>query len=386
MMPPPTTPFVRHAKSIAIGASSTASLCCYMTYQSYDGRVLSNDEVAAARRAIAQITPLSEIISSKTSPEAIHLSNLKLLGVTVVKTILSPSEVQEWNAKTKAAFDPSNTSHNVVWNSGRAHCSIPKRSIYYEDMARVGDKTDNHTLSTENNTPSASLQHTGTFIQRLFKKNDQHAHHKESIEQTTASQTKLQQIVRSYFEKHNISRYELTDVQFLNAYPNKSTNQIWHRDNKFRGLTAIVALKDIRENGPTELILGSQNTDYTLSSRYWTAAKRYFPPFLLTKFDNSTSELEDHVPNKPLLACIDAGDAVLYDARIFHRGRGNNCSATAEDMDRPVLVLRWDAARTPPPGAGLIVTTSNKYWGKVLYAGLYILEMLTPTDSGRKDD
>ena len=77
--------------------------------------------------------------------------------------------------------------------------------------------------------------------------------------------------------------------------------------------------------------------------------------------------------NPLLLSCIDAGDKVLYDARIFHRGRGNNTHKEA-DADRPVLVLRWDAAHTPPPGAGLIVTTANiLYLGKLFYAGLFLL-------------
>ena len=31
----------------------------------------------------------------------------------------------------------------------------------------------------------------------------------------------------------------------------------------------------------------------------------------------------DTLSDKPLLGCIDAGDTILYDARIFHRGRGS---------------------------------------------------------------
>jgi hypothetical protein len=182
----------------------------------------------------------------------------------------------------------------------------------------------------------------------------------------------LQQIVKMYFQQHNISRYELTDVQFLNAYPDKSINQIWHMDNKFKGLTAIIALKNVRDNGPTELILGSHSPEYSLWSKYLMALKSY----LGVVCDSTEEEGEtESIPNQPLLACIDAGDTILYDARIFHRGRGNNSTAT-KDTDRPVLVLRWDASRTPPPGTGLIITTANIYWGKVLYAGLYLLEKI----------
>jgi hypothetical protein len=119
-------------------------------------------------------------------------------------------------------------------------------------------------------------------------------------------------------------------------------------------------------------------------SSYGMLFRSYLPLFMR----GSPSVEEATLPTKPLLACIDAGDAVLYDARIFHRGRGNNCvsqDSEERERDRPVLVLRWDAARTPPPGAGLILTTANIYWGKVLYAGLYLLEKLQPSDSSSTD-
>lgn len=357
--------------------SLTLTMLCYAAYRSHDDRVLSNEEVAAARDMIAQIAPPSNL-SSKRLAQTLHMNNLNKLGVTVVKDTLSTPQVQEWITKTKAAQD--DRSHNVVWNSGRAHCSISKRSMYYNDMARIGAQTEVNTSASPLSTSIA--QQFSTFMQRWLKKNNCNVSHQTDItEQTTASQINLQQIAKSYFEQHNISRYELTDVQFLNAHPNKSTNQIWHRDNKFRGLTAIVALKDIRGNGPTELILGSQSPDYTLTSSYWMALRSYLPSFLTYEDDTRLDHLQK-VPIKPLLACIDAGDAVLYDARIFHRGRTNNCNAnSSEETDRPVLVLRWDAARTPPPGAGLVVTNANIYWGTVLYAGLYLLEKLKPSDS-----
>jgi len=79
---------------------------------------------------------------------------------------------------------------------------------------------------------------------------------------------------------------------------------------------------------------------------------------------------------------IDAGDAILYDARIFHRGRGYRKSNRKSGEDRPVLVLRWDAAKTPPPGSGLIKTTASTYIGCFLYAALSAVQKFTK----RKED
>jgi len=49
-----------------------------------------------------------------------------------------------------------------------------------------------------------------------------------------------------------------------------------------------------------------------------------------------------------------AGDAIVYDARALHRGRGYKSGIS----DRPVLIIRWDAHDTPPPGTGFIGTQS----------------------------
>lgn len=377
-MPAPTAAVGGQIKSIVVGTSLTSSIFCYVAYRSHDIRVLTTDEVDAAKHVVAQLTPSSG--SSVQTSRAHHLDNLNKLGLTVVNDILSTAQLKEWNTKTKEAFQNADRKHNIVWNSGRSHCSVSKRSWYYNDFARIGSEVDDNNTANDDDTKQYPTRNT-RWITKWFKRNDASERHPSST-QTTSLPVTLQQIVDSYFQKHNISRYELTDVQFLNAHPNKSTNQIWHRDNKFRGLTAIVALKDVRDNGPTELILGSHLADYSLMSSYGILFRSYLPLFMR----DSPSVEEATLPTKPLLACIDAGDAVLYDARIFHRGRGNNCvSQDSENRDRPVLVLRWDAARTPPPGAGLILTTANIYWGKVLYAALYLLEKLQPSDSNSTD-
>eukprot|EP00956_Cyclotella_meneghiniana_P022106 scaffold41156_cov78-Cyclotella_meneghiniana.AAC.3 len=375
MITAPST--VHYAKRLVIGVSVSTVLCSYVAYRNHDGRTLSNEEVAAARKMLAQITPSTQPSSTAESSLQQHMHNLNKLGVTVIEDVLCASELQTWNAKSKAAFDNTDgKKHNIVWNAGRAHCSISKRSIYYEDMSRVGEESNANRTCAE--TQDESLYYESfTWLNKLFLRNNEHESEQHHLRKNHPTKVQkmitLKDIVESYFSQQNITRYELTDVQFLNACP-ASTNQIWHCDNKFKGLTVIVALKDIDDNGPTELILGSHSSDYTLSSKYKMAVGKYMSRFLIDTADESSKDGEIiSIPTKPLLACINAGDAVLYDARIFHRGRGNN---GRYDTDRPVLVLRWDAARTPPPGTGLIVTTANIYWGKVLYACLYLLEKL----------
>lgn len=367
---------VHNAKRLAIGVSVSTFLCSYVAYRNHDGRTLSNEEVAASRKMLAQITPSTQPPSTVEYSLQQHMHNLNKMGVTVIEDMLCASQLHTWNAKTKAAFDNTDgKNHNIVWNAGRAHCSISKRSIYYEDMSRIGEESNaNSTYAARRD---GSSNKSATWLNKLLLRKSEHESSEQSLKTNQSTKVikkiTLKQIVKSYFQQQNITRYELTDVQFLNAYPT-STNQIWHCDNKFKGLTAIVALKDIDDNGPTELILGSHSSDYSLRSKYKMAVWKYMPQFLKEMEDESNKDGEIiSAPTKPLLACINAGDAVLYDARIFHRGRGNNGQ---NETDRPVLVLRWDAARTPPPGTGLIVTTANIYWGKVLYACLYLLEKL----------
>ena len=79
---------------------------------------------------------------------------------------------------------------------------------------------------------------------------------------------------------------------------------------------------------------------------------------------------------EPILACLNAGDAIVYDARALHWGRGygrsDNDDGSAAFGSRPVLVLRWDAHTAPAPGGGLIQTALNHRLGTAIsaYSGL----------------
>jgi hypothetical protein len=289
-----------------------------------------------------------------------------------MKGTLSPQQLNEWNAKTMTEFD---AGRNTVWNSGRAHISIDERSKHYLDMVLVGGNDINKSNDDTKRIVKKSWLDGSWWSRR--RNNNEMIVEPNKIPPPPVS---LQHIVQSYFEEHGIERYMITQLQFLNAYPN-SNNQIWHRDNKFMGLTAIVALQDIRTNGPTELILGSHQEDYSIWKQCWNSMQNYLPVNFKQSgdndHDNGVNE-ENSLLTMPLLGCIDAGDAIIYDARIFHRGRGYTEEKEGKIfVDRPVLVLRWDASNTPPPGAGLIVTSANKYLGSIMYALLFVMQKIS---------
>ena len=333
-----------------ITPAAAATLC--VAYRGHDQRVIISQEITNTLCSLSMFTPTSGSVSSQQYATSMHASlsdqhihNLTKYGATVVKDTLSHSQLDTWRARTKAQFD---SGENIEFNQGRAYYSVSKRlgsiskkSKYYSDMARIGCSSSSCDIDDSREDTSNNNATWFGGLWRRRKINSSSSITDDDATKTQHTSISLQDVVRAYFKENGIAHYELTDVQFLNAYPH-STNQIWHRDNKFKGLTAIIALQDIRQNGPTELIVGSHATSFSL----WNAIKQ------------RESSL--------LLGCINAGDTLLYDARIFHRGRGNNI----EGEDRPVLVLRWDNAKTPPPGMGMIVTMTNTYIGCWYYAVL----------------
>jgi len=349
---------IPRARNVIAPAAAATSLCLYVTYRNHDSRVISShDEIISNTLCSITPTPTSSIHKSLSDQ---HIYNLTKYGATVVKDTLSHSQLDTWRARTKAQFD---SGENIEFNQGRAYYSVSKRlgsiskkSKYYSDMARIGYSSSSCDID-DSSSEDTSTNNTSWFG-GLWKRRKRNSSSmiEDGTTATKHTSISLQDVVRAYFKENGITHYELTDVQFLNAYP-YSTNQIWHRDNKFKGLTAIVALQDIRQNGPTELIVGSHATSFSL----WNAIKQ------------RESSL--------LLGCINAGDTILYDARIFHRGRGNNM----KEEDRPVLVLRWDNAKTPPPGMGMIVTMANTYIGCWYYAVLSALQKISPQVSNDKD-
>mmetsp|Transcript_20827 Transcript_20827/g.34419 ORF Transcript_20827/g.34419 Transcript_20827/m.34419 type:complete len:337 (-) Transcript_20827:224-1234(-) len=309
----------------------------FVAFGKHDRRDLDNNEVKTARQSLARLSPKHEP-QSDTSSLVIreeHLRNVKHFGATVIKGSLSSRQVQEWHETSIQVF----AHERSVLSRGRLHCDVSsKRSKYHKDLARMG----------------------GEEPPRGAKCNQNEL---------------IPQLVRAYFSQRGSPRYKLTQLQFLNANSG-SEHQIWHRDNISPGLTVLVALSDVRDNGPTELLLKSH-----LQKSLWSTLKREWMDLL----EKSRTPSEKDVSScQPLLACLNEGDAILYDSRVLHRGRGFSCKEGVDEhtdanhilVDRPVLVLRWDALQTPPPGAGLIVTTANGYMGSVLTASLLCISKL----------
>lgn len=364
---------MHNARDVLATTALVGSAYFYVSYRSHDRRALSDDEVAHAREELARVTPSPTPSTSASCASrardalvASHTHNLSKFGATVVKHVLSPHQLVEWNTRAKKEFD---AGQNIVWNSGRAHCSISDRSVHYSEMIRVSSNCDND-VGGSNNGDNGSEGRNSSWLVGFWSRRRGGSNKTSVNAETLPLVVSLQHIVQSYFKQHGIERYTITQLQFLNAFP-ESSNQIWHRDNKFRGLTAIVALQDIRGNGPTELILGSHQQNFSLWPICWNVIHNYLRNYLPCDMDG-----DDSFSNLPLLGCIDAGDAILYDARIFHRGRGNKSLEAEGNVGRPVLVLRWDASNTPPPGAGLIVTSANRYLGSLIYAILFALQKI----------
>jgi len=130
----------------------------------------------------------------------------------------------------------------------------------------------------------------------------------------------------------------ITEVQIVDSLPGSSI-QIWHADNAYKGVTVMIPLVDLTEvNGATYYIKGSQ-----------------------TLWDNMIDKII--TIDRPLLT---AGDGVVADARILHRGGANKSSSS-----RPMLVIRFDDKKTPPPGMTFVGATIRFYVAKIV---TYILE------------
>ena len=131
----------------------------------------------------------------------------------------------------------------------------------------------------------------------------------------------LRDMAEAYCETR---RVKLTQVQFLDSLPG-SAAQIWHSDNAARGLTFMLPLEAIRcDMGPTEVLPRSHAS--------WAA-----------------------FPTTRALSCgpVETGDALVFDARLLHRGGANGSRAR-----RRVLVLRYDVS--DPPGTGLLGTALRR--------------------------
>jgi len=264
-------------------------------YNKHDNRDLNATEILNAQSFLENLdghkrwtttTTRASIDSTSTSTSAIqlpvelqqHMLNLKSVGVTLIKSVLSPKEAVQWDGIVSqqlitdgACIVPSGGA------IGRTHCRLIKRNRQgkgdgiYEALAEVP------------------------------------IHNPHSCSYT------LNDIAREYFASHGIQegQYKMAQLQLLDAAPG-SSNQDWHRDNVKPGLTALIALRDVEANGPTELLLRSHCGSM---GRTRSILKEYS----LHNHDRGDGDDDDNddAPSLPriLLAAINSGDAIIYDAR-----------------------------------------------------------------------
>ncbi len=296
---------IQRAKPLIIPlACSLPPFVAYSAYKNYDSREISKDEIHLSHRRLASLQAMS--------------------GATDI----------DMKKKNRRLKEVKKSQQNVNNNAPIQSCNLLQKSgvtflpgLLDDDQLKSWNKNLNDAMNTRN-TKKRPHNNRGRLHSHQESRRDPYNPH---FHQLISSLPEIEDIVELYFKRNSISKnnYRLTQTQFLLAKPG-SQHQIWHRDNVAPGLTLLVALDDVTCNGPTELLLGSHRED----------------------------DDDDVNDDEVLLGCICAGDAILYDARVIHRGRGYGHDKNESDCasDRPVLVLRWDAVSTPPPGAGFIVT------------------------------
>lgn len=285
----------RYPPSLHLSFFIPPSIALYF-HSHYDSREISSHEINSSHDKLAALSHVRKhvppVIQSSTGTSngqvAQNLSSWNLLqnnGVLVIPNFLNGYQSITWKSYLNIAMKNKNFYDRVRNDRGRLHCHQESRKDPYNYQ----------------------------------------------FQNLAASSPELRAIVKEYFQRYSVERYQLTQCQFLVAKPG-SEHQIWHRDNIAPGLTLLVALDNVNGNGPTEFLLGSHLGENSIL----------------------------HDGNEVLLGCLKAGDAILYDARLIHRGRGYK---NEDNSDRPVLILRWDSISTPPPGGGLILTNYVDWLG-----------------------
>jgi len=138
-----------------------------------------------------------------------------------------------------------------------------------------------------------------------------------------------------------------SDLQLLVSRAG-SDNQFFHQDNRRRSLTVTLPLVDFTAAlGPTQLLPGSQR--------------------LTAPTDAEAGVLDCDVLCGGALqpaatAVLPAGAALIYDSRVLHRGLAN----TTPNVERPMLVYRYDREDAPAPGHGVLSTVGFRLLGKAL--------------------
>lgn len=160
-------------------------------------------------------------------------------------------------------------------------------------------------------------------------------------------------------------RLFLSECQLLVSDPG-AVPQMWHRDNRRPGLTVLLPWTDVdHEVGPTQLLPGSH---HLVARGSWSGRARA-----------AAAALRDSA-GAAAAAPLTPGDALVYDARVLHRGLGNSSYGRC----RVVLVLRIDYGDSPPPGASVLQTQAGRVAGRALQ-GLGALYAALPVPTSPRE-
>jgi len=141
------------------------------------------------------------------------------------------------------------------------------------------------------------------------------------------------------------------DLQAIVSVPG-SSNQSWHADNASRGLTVAVALCDILpEHGPTQIWPHAHTGELIRSIQHGPVPARVLAA-AETPLHEATST--------PVLR---AGDALVFDSRMLHRGLANSSAEL-----RPIIVWQFTNVISPPPGQGAVVSVLKHSYMRALQA------------------
>ena len=334
---------------LSVGGIITAAGVSYAghLYGQFDRRDTDADERRKAQRCLNILSGHACASNAKGSNLSRHISNLDRYGVTHIRSVLSPASAEKWDATVARQVAKKELGGCIVPAGGalgRTHCRLPKRTAR-QRANRPEDESDRIydelVKISEGRCPGNGVR---------------------VVESGKSGGVRLKDIAAQYFASKGIAadQFDVTQLQLLLASP-KSTHQVWHRDNVSPGLTVLIALRDVVSNGPTEIILRSHRGN---EHNFW--GNVLWP-------NCNSSFAEDELVERILLASIDKGDAIMYDSRCLHRGRGygesdggNDQEATDLFGDRPVLVIRFDAKATPAPGTGLVGNTLAKWEGSLL--------------------
>ncbi|GFH47324.1 hypothetical protein CTEN210_03799 [Chaetoceros tenuissimus] len=308
-----------------------------IAFRSLENRDISDSElknnISALQRLNAQKSTSSNkhanLKDAQTSILAQNLHNLETIGVTWIPKVLSTEQTTQWKQTIAKQIQKQDETCIIPSGGamGRIHCRLHKQ----------------HPRHIRNKEPPTDVNILHDKLASIA-----------NIPISSSYNITLNNIAKEYFESYGISEheYELAQLQLLKAEP-KSTHQEWHRDNVNPSLTVIIALTNVGINGPTELFLRSHKSN----------------------MDKKNDDVE-YISQNILLGTIDQGDAIVYDSRIIHRGRGYGYSS--DDLksfqDRPVLVIRWDAKATPAPGTGLVGTQIAKLEGNLLGVAYTVMD------------